>query len=482
MRSRRQDLVVVGGGTAGLVAAQIAAGAGARVTLVERERTGGDCLWTGCVPSKALIAAADLAHRMRTAATVGLEPVEPRIDFGAVMRHVHEARETIAPQDSPERLRTAGVDVIEAEATFLAPGRLRVGGRELRYRKALIATGSSPAVPPIPGLADIDVLTNETVWDLEELPRRLVVLGGGPIGCELGQAFARLGSDVTMVEMAPRLLAKEEPGAGALIAERLRRDGVDVRVGTEATEVRPGSEAAHELIVADGPAIPFDALLVAAGRRPQTEGLGLECVGVGLGEDGGVQVDERLRTSARHLYAAGDVTGALPFTHVAAYHARTAAVNALFGARRKVAYEAVPWVTFTDPEIARVGLTEAQARDRWGKRATSVTFDYAGLDRAIVTGQTSGFATLVGDDRGRLVGATVAATAGGEAIAELAARIETGAKIDAVSQAVHAYPTFAEGPARAADDHVRARLLTPRTRAVARPVLALLRAVDRPRA
>lgn len=486
MPAKLQDLIVVGGGTAGLVSAMIAAGAGARVILIERDRTGGDCLWTGCVPSKALLAAADLAHRMRTAGAVGLEPVEPRIDLRRVMRHVHGARETIAPQDSPQRLRTHGVQVVEDDAAFVAPGRVRVTGRELRYRRALIATGSSPVVPPIPGLAGVPVLTNETLWDLEELPRRLIVLGGGPIGCELGQAFARLGSRVTVVEMAPRLLTREEPQASELIAGRLRCEGIDVRVSTTATQVRrAGSGPGHELVVDhDGrsASIPFDAILAATGRRPKTEGMGLGSVGVQIDERGGVEVDARLRTSARSIYAAGDVTGALPFTHVAAYHARLATVNALFGARRRVSYDAVPWVTFTDPELGRVGMTEAEARSRWGDRATSITFDYAGLDRAVAGGQPYGFAKLVGDDRARLVGATVAAPAGGEALAELVARVEAGAKIDAVSQAVHAYPTFAEGPARAADDHVRRRLLTPRTRAVAKPVLALLRAVDRPRA
>ncbi|HEV2769318.1 MAG TPA: FAD-dependent oxidoreductase [Solirubrobacteraceae bacterium] len=480
---KRYDMVVIGGGTAGLVSAVIAAGTGARVALAEPARTGGDCLWTGCVPSKSLIAAAQLAHRMRTADRLGLGTVDPHIDFARVMDRVHAAIAAIAPHDSPERLRAEGVEVIEAAAQFAAPGRIVVGGRELAYRTALIATGSAPMVPPVPGLADAEPLTNETVWGLRELPRRLVVLGGGPIGCELGQAFARLGSQVTLVEMAPRLLMKEERDASALVTEHLSADGVDVRLGAAAVAVRPAGDG-HVLLLGDAEkpeTVGFDRILVAAGRRPHSAGLALEAAGVQTDERGAVVVDERLRTSARNVYALGDVTGQLPFTHVAAYHARVAAVNALFHARRKVSYDAVPWVTFTDPEVARVGMTEEQARERWGRDAVAVSSPYARLDRAIAAAEAHGFAKLVGDPRGRLVGATIAAPAAGEAIAELTAWIAQGGRIDDVSQTVHAYPTLAEGQSRAADDHVRAKYTRPRIRAVTRTALAALRLADRPR-
>jgi pyruvate/2-oxoglutarate dehydrogenase complex dihydrolipoamide dehydrogenase (E3) component len=479
---KRYDMVVIGGGTAGLVSSVIAANAGARVALIERARTGGDCLWTGCVPSKSLIAAAHLAHQMRTADRLGLATVEPDVDFAHVMDRVHAAIADIAPHDSPERLRSEGVEVIEGDGRFVAPGRIDVGGRQLAYRSALVATGSQPMVPPIPGLADAQPLTNETVWDLRELPRRLVVLGGGPIGCELGQAFARLGSDVTLIEMAPRLLIKEEPEASSLVYEHLSKDGVDVRVGAKAVEVRAAA-AGHELVIEAGDArdtVPFDRILIAAGRRPQSDGLNLDAVGAQTDKRGAVIVDERLRTTARNVYAIGDVTGKLPFTHVAAYHARVATVNALFRTRSKVSYDAVPWVTFTDPEVARVGMSEEQARERWGERTVTVSSPYARLDRAIAAAEAHGFAKLVGDPKGRLVGATVAAPAGGEAIAELAAWIAQGGKIDDVSKTVHAYPTLAEGPARAADEHVRAKYATPRVRALTRPALAALRLLDRP--
>jgi pyruvate/2-oxoglutarate dehydrogenase complex dihydrolipoamide dehydrogenase (E3) component len=475
--ARRYDLAVLGGGTAGLVSSLIAAGVGARVALIERDRTGGDCLWTGCIPSKSLLAAAGLAHRMRHADTVGLTPVTPEIDFERVMEHVRGAIRAIEPHDSPDRLRAAGIEVIEGEGRFVGLGRIHVAGRELQHRSAIIATGSEPVLPPIPGLADADPMTTDTVWGLRELPDRLVVLGGGPIGCELGQAFARLGSRVTLIEMLDRLLPRDEPRAGELIASRLTDEGVDVRLGRRASGVTAPSDDGFELTL-DGPngreVVVFDRILVATGRTPRTEGIGLESVGVGVDAQRSIAVDRTLRTGARGIFAAGDVTDRLPFTHVAAHHARVATPNALFHTRSKVS-GTLPRVTFTDPEVARVGLSEEQARGRWGGNVVIAESDYGVLDRAITAGEAYGFAKLIADPRGRLVGATVAAPAAGEAIAELTAWISRGAKIDAVSRTVHAYPTLAEGPARAADTYLAERYSTPRARAIARPALATLR-------
>jgi pyruvate/2-oxoglutarate dehydrogenase complex dihydrolipoamide dehydrogenase (E3) component len=481
--SARYDLVVLGGGTGGLVSSMIAAGVGARVALVERARTGGDCLWTGCVPSKSLIAAASLAQRMRQADAAGLAPVEPQIDFERVMCHVQAAIRAIEPQDSPERLRAAGVEVIDAEARFLGGGRIEAGGRELSYRSAIIATGSEPQQPPIAGLETAEPLTTETVWQLRELPARLVVLGGGPVGCELAQAFGRLGARVTLVEMADRLLLKEEARASELVASRLRSEGVDVRLRARASAVRQNGDGSGWELAIDGPAheaIPFDRILIATGRVPRTQQLGLETVGVQTDRGGAVMVDSRLRTTARSIFAVGDVTGLLPFTHVAAHHARVATPNALFHARATVE-TTIPWVTFTDPEVARVGLIEQQARGRWGDRVSITEFDYADLDRAITAGEAYGFAKLIAGPRRRLVGATIAAPAGGEAIAELTAWISRGEKLDVVSRTVHAYPTFAEGAARAADAELAARYSSPHIRTLARPVLGALRALERKR-
>lgn len=470
------DLVVLGGGTGGLVSSFVAAGIGARVVLIERAKTGGDCLWTGCVPSKSLISAGRLAHRMRNADAVGLAPVQPHVDFPRVMRRVHAAIATIEPHDSPERLRAQGVEVFHGQGRFLDSRTLEVGDRRLTFRSAIVATGSAPRPVPLTGAVEAEILTTESFWGLSELPRRLVILGGGPIGCELGQAMRRLGSEVVIVQHADRLLAKEEPTASALIESRLRAEGVDIRLGAKATEVRGSVADGRQLLVEmpDGnvETIAFDQLLNATGRTPRTSGIGLEHAGVATDDHGAVIVEETLQTSAGNVYAAGDVTARLPFTHVAAHHARVATVNALLGTRRKVD-ETIPWVTFTDPEVARVGLTEADARERWGSRAVVARSDYASLDRAVTEGERYGFALLVGDPQGRLVGATVAAPAGGEAIAELAARVAVGDRFGAVSNAVHAYPTFAEGPSRAADEYLRHHYAKRRYRVASAVALAV---------
>jgi pyruvate/2-oxoglutarate dehydrogenase complex dihydrolipoamide dehydrogenase (E3) component len=487
MRLRRSyDLAVLGGGTAGLVAAIGAARIGARTILFERERTGGDCLWTGCVPSKSLLAAAAAAQDARTADRVGLEPSEPRIDFARVMAHVHGARATIEPHDSPERLRREGVEVVAEDAHFLEPGWLEAGGRRVRYVSALIATGSRPQLPPVEGLDAGRALTNETVWDLTELPRRLAILGGGPIGCELGQAFARLGSEVTIVEQQPALLASEEPEAGRLLGEPLAAEGVGVLTGRRVERVAFEGEGGRleldgrgEDEDGGGP-VAFDRLLVATGRAPDTAGLGLEAVEVKTTDAGAVRVDERLRTTGKRIFAAGDVTGGPQFTHLAAHQAGMVVSNALFRTRRSApAATSVPWVIFTDPEIARVGLTEAQAREREGEAAGAQRFDHDGLDRAVAAGAPHGFAKLVTGPRGRLLGATLAGPASGESIAGLAAVVARGGRVRDVFATIHPYPTFSEAASRAAGEYLGERYVTTRNRRLARSVLAPLRALGR---
>lgn len=483
-RDRRVDLAVLGGGTAGLVAAVGAAWLGARVVLVEDQATGGECLWTGCVPSKSLLAAAGLAQRMRQADAVGLSPVEPEVDLEAVMGHVRAAQQRLAEHDDPARLRRDGVEVVHGRGRFTRPGELHVSGpeRTVRWRRAVVATGSAPVVPPVPGLSESEPLTSDTVWGLTALPDRLLVVGGGPVGCELGQAFARLGSRVTLTEMAPRLLPREDPEAGAVLGDRLAAEGVDVRVGTRLSAVEPDGTGHRATLDSDGAqdTVTGARILVATGRRPRSDDLGLDTLGVTTDDSGAVLTDERLRTTGRGVFAAGDVTGGPPFTHLAAHHAGLVVANALFGLRRRVS-ATVPRVTYTDPEVAGVGLSEHEARERWGRKAVVTTYDYADLDRAVCAGDPVGLAKLVADPRGRLVGATVVSATAGETIAEMVAWISRGGKLFDVFQAVHPYPTFSEGPVWAAGEHLRRRWFGPRTRTLTRPVLALARLLDRPR-
>ncbi len=524
----RRDLVVVGGGTAGLVAAFGAAGQGAKVTLVERARTGGDCLWTGCVPSKSLLAAAAAAHAARHSGHLGIHTDQVTVDFPAVMAHVRGAIGAIAPHDSPERLRSEGVEVVDGDARFVADDAIEVAGRRLRFRAAMIATGAAPVLPPIEGLAAAGPLTTETVWDLEELPRRLVVLGGGPIGCELGQAFARLGAEVTVVEMESRLLPREEPEASEVVHASLVADGVDVRTGAMATAVLPAGdgtgpsgsgpsgsgpsgtgpdgtgpsgsgpsgtgpdgtgpdgtgpagtghgdgwrlrlqrgEAGPEAVVDE---VAFDRILVAVGRRPRTAELGLEAAGIEVDRRGAVVVDERLRTSNRRVYAGGDVTALLPFTHVASTHGATVVQNAVFGLRSRVDHDRIPWVTFTAPEVARFGLSVAEARERFGPGIRVHRVGHGAVDRARAEARADGFALLIGDDEGRLVGATVVGPHAGETIGEVVAWRQHDAKVSAIARgSTHAYPTWSDDIAAASLLALRADLA--KLRPLARGVL-----------
>ncbi|MEE8594225.1 MAG: FAD-dependent oxidoreductase, partial [Gemmatimonadota bacterium] len=372
----RYDLLVVGGGTAGLVASAGAASLGARTVLVEKERLGGECLWTGCVPSKALIGSARIAEAMRRAAEFGLalergEGAGSRPDgrdaTAGVLESVRAVRARVQPHDDPERFRRLGVEVLEGTpARFLSPNRVQAGDRVLEGRAILVATGSRPAIPPVEGLAEAGFCTHETAFEDEELPRSVVVLGAGPIGVEFAQAYGRLGVEVTLVEMAPRVLPNEDAELAEQVGEHLRADGVLVLTGMAAISAeRSGSEAVLKLAAADGSMREPDAvrtvsaerIFVATGRRPNIEGLGLEAAGIETGRDG-IRVDGRLRTSQRHIFAAGDVTGGLQFTHVADHEARSVLRNALFPFGRRVDYSVVPWAVFTDPPLARVGLTE----------------------------------------------------------------------------------------------------------------------------
>ena len=454
------DLLVVGGGTAGLIGAKTAAGFGARVLLVEQDRLGGDCLWTGCVPSKSLLAAAGAAADARGAGRFGVTVSDVRVDFAAVMRHVLGAIDHIAPTDSAAALEEAGVTVRQAHVELTGPDTASVGGTPVRFRQALLATGAGPALPPIPGLGEAGHLTSDTVWDLTELPRRLTVLGGGSIGCELGQAFARLGSQVTLLEGEGQILPREDPAAAALVRAALEADGVDIRTGVPVALVEATGDHTAEGTVSltDGSQVAHDRLLVAVGRKPRTRGMGLDVAGVAVDDRGFVRVDDHLRTSQPRIWAAGDVTGHPQFTHLAGVHGSLAASNAVLGLRRSVTGETVPRVTFTHPEVAAAGLSTADAGD--GMRV--LDWEHDRVDRAVAEGQTAGFTRLVVDRRGKLVGVTIVGPRAGESLAEVVLAIKEGLRPRDLAGAIHAYPTYADGVWNASIADVQASLQGPR--------------------
>ncbi len=464
------NLVVLGAGTAGLVAAAGAAGLGAQVALVERHLMGGDCLNVGCVPSKALIRPARLANEMRHAERFGLTPAEAGAgDFPAVMERLRRIRAGISRHDSARRFRDElGVDVFLGEARFTGPDTVEAGGRTLRFRKALIATGARAVRPPVPGLEQTGYLTNETVFNLTRRPGRLLVIGGGPIGCELAQAFRRLGAGVTVVQRG-RFLPREDPDASALLAEVFEREGIRVLQGAEAKRAR-AAETGKQLTVSAGGkdlVLEADEILVGAGRAPHVEGLNLEAVGVAFDARRGVKTDDRLRTTHPRIYAAGDVCMDWKFTHAADAAARIVIRNALFGGRERLSALNMPWCTYTDPEIARVGLHAEDARRR-GIPAEAFRVDMADIDRARADGETEGFVkvfTRRGSDR--ILGATVVAAHAGEMIGELSVAMAAGAGLNTLARAIHPYPTQAEAVRRVADAYRRTRL-TPRVAAAFR--------------
>jgi pyruvate/2-oxoglutarate dehydrogenase complex dihydrolipoamide dehydrogenase (E3) component len=468
----RYNLVVVGAGTAGLVCAAGAAGLGARVALVERHRLGGDCLNYGCVPSKALLRCARAAAEARRAADFGVRvPATVAVDFPAVLARMRRLRAGISRHDSVARFRGLGVDVFLGEARFTGPDAAAVGGRTLRFARAVIATGTRPAALELPGLGPGDYLTNETVFDLDALPRRLVVVGAGPVGCELGQAFRRFGSDVTLLNHTPGLLGKEEPEAAALVRSRFEAEGVRLELGAQPVGVERADGGLVLRVEKAGQTarLPADALLVAVGRRPNVEGLGLEQAGVEF-DAGGVKVNDYLRTSNRNVYAAGDVCSPYKFTHAADAAARIVLRNALFFGRARFSELVIPWCTYTDPEVAHVGLT-AEGAGRRGVDIQTFRVDLSEVDRAVLDGDADGFAAVhVRRGSDRIVGATVVAAHAGEMIGEVALAMTKGLGLAALSQTVHPYPTQAEVLRRLGDAWQKTRL-TPRRAALLRALL-----------
>ena len=456
------NVVVIGGGTAGLVTAAATAALGGRVALVERGRMGGDCLNTGCVPSKALISSARLAAQIRRAPEWGLDPMEPRFELGRVLESMRERRARIAPHDSQERFESLGVDVVRARARFLSPHEVQAGELRLRARNFVIATGSRAAIPPIEGLAEAGPHTNETVFDdLRERPDSMLVLGGGPIGCELGQAFARLGVAVTIVERAARILEKEDEDAAAVVRRAMESDGVRVMTGARPRSVsRQGARVRMAVQTGEGreQTLEAAALLVAAGRAPNTEDLGLDAAGVAH-DAKGIRVDACLRTSRPHIYAAGDVAGGLQFTHVADEHARTIVRNILLPwPAKKVEKAVVPWCTFTSPEVAHVGINETEARAK-GVAHHVWSCPFRDVDRAVVEREEEGFVkVLTARDADRILGVTIVGERAGDLVHELVLAMKNGLGLRRVAETIHAYPTFAEAARKAADRAQKARL------------------------
>jgi len=440
-----RNLVVIGAGSAGLVAAYIAAAVRAKVTLIEKARMGGDCLNTGCVPSKALIKTAKVLSQMKRAKDFGLRSATAEFDFAEVMERVQRVIRTIEPHDSVERYTQLGVECIRGEAKITTPWTVEVDGRTLTTRAIVIAAGAEPFVPPIPGIEALACLTSETLWGLRKLPPRLLVLGGGPIGSELAQAFARLGSRVTQVEMLGRILPREDPEFSEIVTARMRADGVDVRVGHKAMRF-----ADKNLLLCEHQGqevrIEFDALLCALGRVARTRGYGLEELGIPLTKARTVETNEFLQTVYPNIYACGDVAGPFQFTHTAAHQAWYASVNALFGALKKFRadYSVIPWATFTEPEVARVGLNETEAKERGIAYEVSV-FGLDELDRAIADETAHGMVkvlTVRGKDR--ILGATIAGEHAGDLIIEFVAAMRHGFGLNKILGTIHVYPTLAE--------------------------------------
>jgi pyruvate/2-oxoglutarate dehydrogenase complex dihydrolipoamide dehydrogenase (E3) component len=457
----RYNLVVLGAGTAGLVTAAGAAGLGAKVALVERNLMGGDCLNVGCVPSKCILRSSRAVAGIRNVEPLGVHVTsEPEVDFSAVMERMRKLRARISPNDSAARFRELGVDVFFGEARFADSETVKVGEHRLKFKKAVIATGARPVAPPIEGLAEAGYLTNETVFSLTQRPERFVAIGGGPIGCELAQAFQRLGSRVTLIEMAPQFLPREDPDAAALLLESMKRDGITVLLNTTVKKITShnGKKVVHAIREGNHIEVPADQILVGVGRQPNVESLGLEGIGVEVDKARGVAIDNRLRTTNPRIYAAGDVCLAHKFTHTADAAARIVIRNALFFGRSKVSDLVIPWCTYTDPEIAHVGLYEQEARDR-GIEVDTFKQEFAHVDRAIAEGDDEGFVKIhVRKGTDQILGATIVAPHAGEMISELTVAMVGGVGLSKISTAIHPYPTQAEAIKKIADAYMRTKL------------------------
>lgn len=461
------DICIIGAGSGGLSVAAGAAQMGARTVLIEKGKMGGDCLNYGCVPSKALIAAAKHAHAMGSGAPFGVKVQPAEVDFARVHDHVHEVIAGIAPMDSVERFEGLGATVIQAAGRFVDGGTVEAGGKTIKARRFVIATGSSPAVPPIPGLDSVPYLTNETVFDLKEAPKHLIVVGGGPIGMELAQAHRRLGAEVTVLE-GMKALAKDDPELTALVLDAIREDGIDVREGAKVTKVEKQGDGIAVSVETDKgeETISGSHLLLAVGRRPNLDGLDLENAGVDY-ERTGIKVDARLRTTNKKIFAIGDVAGGLQFTHVAGYHAGIVIRNALFRLPAKADHSSIPWATYTDPELAHVGETEEKARSKHG-RIEVLRWPLAENDRAQAERVTRGIVKVVTDTHGRVLGASIVGPHAGDLLQPWVLAKSQGLKVGAMAGMVAPYPTLGEISKRAAGSYYTPTLFSWKTKLIVR--------------
>ncbi len=458
------DLVIIGGGVAGLVSASGAAQLGARVALIEKESLGGDCLRYGCVPTKRLLYSAKVASLVRRAGEFGIEGGDVKVDFSRVMEGMREVQRKIGENDDPGRFRKMGVEVIFGGGRFIDPRTFEINGEKLRGRRFIIATGSAPVMLPIPGLKESGALTNETALKLSRLPQTMAILGAGPIGIEFAQVFSRLGSKVTVIEKAGQILPREDRELSDILQKILEAEGIKIEVCTEIKDVRGGgNKKALFARCPTGEKVYYvDEIMMAIGRSPNVDGLNLEAAGVEYDKRKGIKADKTLRTSQKHIYACGDVTGQYAFTHVAEYHAGIALSNALFPIiKRKVDYRVVPWTTFADPELARVGLTEDEAKGKYGEGSIRVyRHHFKDVDRAVIEGEGHGIIKLVCGRKSRILGAHILGPYGGELIHEYVLAMRENIPVTRISRTIHVYPTVAQALKRAADQYYKEKLFS----------------------
>ncbi len=449
MAKKDYNIIAIGGGSAGLVSSYIGSVVKAKVALIEKHQMGGDCLNTGCVPSKALLRTGKILSYIKRSQDFGLKSAQVDFDFPDVMGRVHNVIKKVAPHDSIERYTKLGVDCFTGSAKILSPHEVEVNGKTLTTKNIIIATGARPAIPPIPGLDQVDYLTTDTIWNLNKLPKKLMVMGGGPIGCELAQCFVRLGSEVTLVEMLPDVLIREDEEASRMVRQKFIAEGIDVRINSKCKEVVVQDGKNYMLVEKDGNTerVEFDQLLVAVGRAANAKGFGLEDIGVKLGPRGTVEVDQYLRTTThKNIYACGDVAGPFQFTHTAAHQAWYCAVNALFSPFKKfkVDYSVIPWATFTDPEVARVGLNEKDAKEQ-GVPYEVATYGIDDLDRAIADGEDKGYVkVLTPPGKDKILGVTIVGYHAGDLITEYVLAMKHGLGLNQILSTIHIYPTMAE--------------------------------------